>query len=78
MAIHLSGCNLRKPNNNAQGTHLFGLVSGYRHDLTQALISTEIGKLLPQPIKTIKALKTGPHCINLEWRASFTASGSTP
>jgi len=65
MAIHLSGCILRKPNSNVQRTHLFGLVSGYRHDLTQALISTEIGKLLPQPIQTITVRKTNRQRANI-------------
>jgi len=71
MAIHLSGCILREPNSNAQCTLLFGLVSGYRHDLTQALITTEIGKLLPQPTKAINVLKTGPHRANITMISFF-------
>jgi hypothetical protein len=71
MAIHLSGCILRKPNNNVQHTSLFGLLSGYRHDLTQALISTEIGKLLPQPIEATTAGKTGPQRANTTMASFF-------
>jgi hypothetical protein len=48
---------LVKPNRHAQRTPLFGQVSGYRLDLTQALIATEVGKLLPQLIKAINVLE---------------------
>jgi hypothetical protein len=49
--------HLIKPNNNAQRTPLFGQVSGYRLDETQALIATETGKLLPQLTKAINVRK---------------------
>jgi len=71
MAIHLSGCILREPNSNAQCSLLFGLVSGYRHDLTQALITTDIGKLLPQPTKAINVHKTGQHRANITMISFF-------
>jgi hypothetical protein len=54
--------HLIKPNRHAQRTPLFGQVSGYRLDLTQALITTETGKLLPQLTKAINVRKTSRHC----------------
>jgi hypothetical protein len=49
--------HLIKPNSNAQRTPLFGQVSGYRLDVTQALIPTTDGELLPQLIKAINVRK---------------------
>jgi hypothetical protein len=54
--------HLIKPNSNAQRTPLFGQVSGYRLDLTQALIATETGKLLPQLTKAINVQRISRHC----------------
>jgi hypothetical protein len=63
--------HLIKPNSNAQRTPLFGQVSGYRLDLTQALITTETGKLLPQLTKAINVRKTSRHRANITMVSFF-------
>jgi DNA-binding XRE family transcriptional regulator len=63
--------HLIKPNSNAQRTHLFGQVSGYRLDLTQALITTETGKLLPQLTIAINVRKTSRHRANITMVSFF-------
>jgi len=71
MAIHLSGCILIKPNRNAQRTPLFGQVSGYRLDVTQALILTTDGELLPQLTKARNIRKRIRHWPNITMISFF-------
>jgi hypothetical protein len=63
--------HLIKPNNNAQRTPLFGQVSGYRLDLTQALIATETGKLLPQLTRAINVQRISRHRANITMVSFF-------
>jgi hypothetical protein len=58
------GAFLIKPNSDAQRTLLFGQVSGYRLDVSQALTTTYNGKLLPQLIKAINVRKRSRHRTN--------------
>jgi hypothetical protein len=71
MAIHLSGCILIKPNSNARRALLFGQVSGYRLDVTQALIATETGKLLPQLTRAINVQRISRHRANITMVSFF-------
>jgi hypothetical protein len=71
MAIHLSGCIVIKPNSHAQRTPLFGQVSGYRLDLSQALIPTWNGKLLPQLTKARNGHKRNRHDHNITMASFF-------
>jgi hypothetical protein len=59
------GAFLIKPNSSAQRAPLLGQVSGYRLDLTQALIATGDGKLLPQLTKAINVRKRSRHRANI-------------
>jgi hypothetical protein len=63
--------HLIKPNSNAQRTPLFGQVSGYRLDLTQALIPTTDGKLLPQLTKAINVQRISRHRANITMVSFF-------
>jgi hypothetical protein len=63
--------HLIKPNRHAQGTSLFGQVSEYRLDLTQALIYTKAGKLLPQLAKAINVQRISRHDSNITMVSFF-------